>query len=241
MDDSAFTPFFRRFTDEKARDLADTKRLYARVKQAHISSRFGRADALERFGSEIFERYGKYVPLELASAFAKCADAILMLETPMFQLPEESFRHLSLKQAVDLRHFLRAKEHFHAHEDQVATLLSDCLYVMLSSIGEELPDADAPSPFTIPLVFCIPDTRASITKIIGECWKQQYSDAGLFTQIARTLWLNVCEASGIANPDDPRKPLKVPSKDDASLQVIVERYFGGTPFRDLLMTPVPLR
>jgi hypothetical protein len=123
MDDftpSVFTPFFRRFTDERARDLDDTKRLYEHVRALHRASRWSAPDADIELGADI---YAACPPLSepLAPIFIRAIAAILNLEKPIFQCPEIDFSraHFSLKEMVDLRHFLRAKEYFHAHEEKV--------------------------------------------------------------------------------------------------------------------------
>ena len=45
---SPFTPFLRRFTDERARDLSDTIALYNEVRSAYHASAWAREDAIER-------------------------------------------------------------------------------------------------------------------------------------------------------------------------------------------------
>ena len=48
---SVFTPFLRRFTDEIARDLTDTRALYNDVRAAHLASPFSQPDILGRIPS----------------------------------------------------------------------------------------------------------------------------------------------------------------------------------------------
>ena len=93
-----------------------------------------------------------------------------------------------------------------------------------------LPETFDPSPFTIPLVFALPEPKRVLGNLIGELWQQKYIDAGLFVEVARTMYFNLCRVSGITDPNDPKKPFKMPPDNDAPLQQIVEDYLKGTPF-----------
>ena len=245
MDDlkpSAFTPFLRRFTDERARDLQDTQQLYARVRSRHRASQYGAQDAAIAFGSSIYDEC-PYLSEPLQPIVAHAIHDILKLETPIFECPEIDFgkAHLSLKESVDLRHFLRAKEYFHANEEKVAYLLKDALTRIFGVLASKLPETFDPSPFTIPLVFALPEPKGFIGDLIGELWQQKYIDAGLFVEVARAMYFNLCRVSGIADPNDPKKPFKMPSDNDAPLEQIVEDYLKGTPFYDFFLAPIPLK
>lgn len=235
---SAFTPFSRRFTDEKARDLGDTKRLYRRICDLHAASPYH--DPVS-FGGDIYGRFNEQLSQPLTKPFCRVIDGLLRLETPIWHLPEPRFNHLSLKEAVDLRHFLRAKEYFHTHEEKVASLLQDALALIFGTLADYLPQAFAPSPFEIPLIYTLPDPKDWLDRTFTELCQQQYIDTGLFVEVARRVYLNLCSVSEIADPTDPKKPLKLPSKQEGSLQDIVEATFKGTPFYDFFLWPVPLK
>ena len=239
---SVFTPFLRRFTDERARDLEDTRALYDRVRALHQRSEYSVPGADVDLGVEICEHCNVQSEA-LAPLVATAINALLKLETPIFQCPAIDLRtaHLSLKESVDLRRFLRAKEYFHAHERKTVNLLGNALSLIFGSISDRLPETFAPSPFTIPLVYSLPDPRMEIHKTIGELVQQKYLDAGLFTEVGHTLYLNVCRVSGIADPSAPKKPLKMPSENDAPFQEIVESYLRGTPLLDFFLAPIPLK
>lgn len=245
MDDfkpSAFTPFLRRFTDERARDLSDTQALYARVRALHRDSVYAREKTRTIFGGNIYETLSD-VSEPLVPVFAHAIDALLRLERPIFECPNIDLdrAHLSLKESVDLRHFLRAKEYFYAHEDRVINLLGNGLSLIFGALADMLPQTFDPSPFTIPLIYSLPEPKKFLDNLIGELWKQHYVDAGLFVEVSRAIHLNLCRVSGIADPYEPKKPFHMPSDSDASLHEIVEDYFQGTPFYDFFLAPVPLR
>ncbi len=247
MDDfkpSAFTPFFRRFTDERARDLDDTKALYARVRARHRASIYGRDDIRTVFGGNIYATCSG-VSEPLVPVFARAIDALLSLERPIFECPDIDLdrAHLSLKESVDLRHFLRAKEYFHAHENKVIDLLGNGVSLIFSTLADMLPQTFDPSPFTIPLVYSLPEPKKFLDNLIGELYEQKYVDAGLFVEVSRTIYMNLCAASGIADPyeREQSKPFVKPSGDGAPLHEIVETYFKGTPFYDFFLAPTPLK
>src|ERR1700722_14411929 len=84
---SVFTPFLRRFTDERTRDLSDTKSLYASVRSAASASEFAQPDAREKVGGVLWHAVGKNVPESLVTPFCITIDAILQLEHVMFDMP----------------------------------------------------------------------------------------------------------------------------------------------------------
>lgn len=236
---SAFTPFFRRFTDEKARDLDDTMQLYARVARLHAASKYR---DLEVFGREIFDEFSHMLSDPLADPFGRALDGLLRLETPIFALPKPVFNHLSLQESVDLRHFLRAKEYFHTHEDEVATRLKDGLALVFSALASDLPETFAPSPFEIPLIYTLSDPKGWMDRICGELWMQKYIDAGLFVEAARNIYFNLCRITGIDPYDsNNKKPLKSPSEQTGALHEIADATFKNTPFHDLFLAPIPLK
>jgi hypothetical protein len=244
MDDfkpSAFTPFFRRFTDEKARDLDETKALYARVKQLHLASTYKDFEGRIAIGTDVYVQFRDQVPQAILPIFTQCMDEILQMESPIFQLPQENFAHLSLKEATTLRRFLRAKEYFHQHEAKVLPILQDGLALIFCALAGMLPQTFDPSPFTIPLVYALPDPKTFMDQLMGELNKDRYKDAGLFVDLFNQLWFNACEVSGIADPYEPKKPIKLPSTSDLRLDEAVEAYFKGTPFYDFFLAPIPLK
>ncbi len=247
MDDfkpSVFTPFARRFTDERARDLSDTKELYARVRAMHLRSRYAdERQANIELGGQIYGAVMDRLSEPVLPHFSQLIDRMLRSEKTIFEFPTIDLdrTHLSLKEQVDLRHFLRAKEYFHAHEERVISLLVHCLSQIGDRLADELPLAFEPSPFTIPLVYLLPEPKLLMDNLYGELWQQSYVDNGLFVDVAQRLYFNICEVSGIADPHEPKKPFRKPSQNDAPLHDIVEQYLKGTPFHDFFLAPVPLQ
>ncbi len=240
---SVYTPFLRRFTDERARDLDDTKALYEGVRARHLASRYSDENTIYEIGGDICRPFIDALHPPLDDALCVAVYELLALETAIFACPKLDFsvEHLSLKEQVDLGRYLRANEHFLAHEDRVLALLKEGPTLIFGSIAERLPQTSDPSPFTIPLIYTLPEPKKFIEQLYGALWKQSYVDNGLFVEVSRRMYLNLCAVSDIANPEEPKRPFKTATKNDAPLNEIVEGYLQGTPFFDLFMAPVPLR
>lgn len=243
---SPFVPFVRRFTDERARDLAETRALYDEVQTTWRTSVWAKDDAIARVNAYIAEQVSEAVrlpsSLAVAEALDRCQMALLALEDAIFAAPtiEWDIAMLSLKQQVDLNRFLRAKQHFLTNEDRVSSLLVMALGNVVGGIIDALPSLDGTSPFTVPLVAVLSDPADIVGRIIGTLIKEELLDAGLFANLHERLYLNVCAASGISPGDDKsRKPLVMPHQSDLPPSKMLDTYLAGTPFLALFQTPVP--
>jgi len=237
---SVFTPFLRTFANERARDDGETRKLYERVRSLHLHSVYGKADAITEVGANIYQSCSDLSDA-VRKPVARALDAVLRTEQHIFRFPQIDLNGLSLKEAVELRRFLRAKEHFHTHEAKVIEVLERGLGLIFSVLTEMLPEADSTSPFTIPLVLSLPEPKRFIGQLIVELWKPHYVDAGVFIELAHPVYLNLCKVSGIIDPHDPHRPFVMPPDFEGTVQETVEAYLKGTPFYDLFMAPVPLR
>jgi hypothetical protein len=240
---SVFTPFLRRFTDEKARDVAETRALYKDVTARHRASKWSREDIIEDFAEVLFADIQVPVPEVLGVPVFELLVELLKLEKPIFSTPpnDPDLGALSLKGLVDLRRFLRAQEHFLDHEDATIDTLAGELLGILDGVMGELPTLDSPSPFTIPLICVLPNPQLIVEKIGGTLLHEKALDLGLFAEINEQRELNLCEAYGIVPGAEIRKVLKPISEMDWSPQEAVKAVMKRTPFHDFLMTPVPLK
>jgi hypothetical protein len=245
---SPFTPFLRRFTDERARDLSETIALYNEVHTAHRASIWSQEDAIERVNGFVVEWIGKVVDLPeppvILQALDRCQKAVLALETTIFTFPEINWdiAVLSLKEQVDLRRFLRAQQHFLANDDRVSDLLTTALGNVFGGLISELPvipeNTDDPT-LTVPLVTLMRDPGGTVDKIIGTLLKEELVNAGLFTTLQERLYENTCIASGVLPDKEQRKPFITADESELPPIELVETYLKGTPFVDLLLAPVP--
>ena len=244
---SPFTPFLRRFTDERARELSDTMALYNEVRAAHLASPWANQQAIDNINAFLAEKVTEAVGdlpscQPLLQRLDQCQTAVLGLETTIFDFPEVDFdKPLSLKQQVDLRRFLRAKQFFLEHNEKVADLLAEVLITIFSGIVKVLPAMDdAGAGFSIPLVSLLPDPHDLIDRLIGTFLKPNLQEVGLFTTLQQQFYENVCAASGLLPDVEHKKPYKTAADaTDLSATELIESYLHGTPFHDLFMTPVP--
>ena len=234
---SVYTPFFRRFTDERARDSKETRELYESVRARYVSSPYAKEDAVKDFVLSIAHE----LETPLLLPFCVAMDGVLRLEDSIFGFPEVNLDHLSLKEQVDLNRLLRAKDYFFAHEDRVLKSLLNALKLVFSYIAGQLPRTLAPSPFVIPLAYALPDPKKLIDELLGALWKDEYVKNGLFVNLTRRLHFNLCEVSGIPDPFDVKKPFVLASKQSAPLSTIVHDYLKETPFESFFEEPIPLQ
>lgn len=237
MPASVFTPFFRRFADEKSLELKETEDLYQRVAAQHRP--YADDDALYKLAHRLLGEIEEAIPDDLREAFFVTICLLLSCEEAIFTLPE--FRpSLSLKEMVELRDALRRKEHFHLNHDRVLGLLKAGILGVLEPVAEVLPKTETPSPFTIPLAYALPEPKRLIDNIYSVFWRDEYRETA-FVEVSRRLHYNLCSASGIADPHNPRKPFIMPSKHAGTLSETVEAYLSATPFEELFEASVPLQ
>lgn len=246
---SPFTPFIRRFTDERARDLSETIELYDEVRAAHVDSVWAHPDAVARVNTLIAERVGETVDLRASStllnALDRCQQELLSLETTIFSFPEIELETgvLSLKEHVDLRRYLRAKQHFLANDERVGELLIATLAGLFREVIPLLPklgDTTDEAPLTVPIACLLRDPGGLIARLIATICQRELAEAGLFSTLQQQLYLNVCRASDVSPEDErPRKPLVEADKSDLAPVELVETYLRDTPFVDLFLFAVP--
>lgn len=237
---SAFTPFFRRFGDERVRDAEDLRALYARVegqfRKSHFSADGAEAEFAANLSSQIEDRLPESCRTNAATALA----AIAALEPHIFRMPQARFDFLNLKEETDLRHFLRRKEYFHEHEARVEEALGESLITVFRWIGSLVPQTEAPSPFSIPLICALPDAGMVIDNLYAEFSNETNRNAGIFVSLFERLWVNACEASGL-DPHNPKRHPKLAAESDLPPQELAQAYLKGTPLLDFFLAPVPLR
>jgi len=245
---SVFTPFLRRFTDERARDLSDTIALYNKVRRTHRASSWAKPDALEGVSNFVVESIGAKVTLPTAPALLaaaeQCLQHLLALETTIFSGPEIDWSRavLSLPEQVDLRRFLRSQQHFLANHERVSDLLTTALGNVMGGIIMSLPalpeDAGA-AAFTVPLITLVPDPGDVVDRIIGTVTKQHLQEAGLFTTVNRRIYENICVVSGFVPDEEHRKPFITADVSELPAVELVEAYLKDTPFQQIFQTQIP--
>jgi len=231
------------FGTEHSRETRETIELYSRVFQLHAKSEIGQGaagpfDMAFSFCSSFIER----VPTPLTADFLAAVRDIVALEERMFVLPQVAdFDRLSMKEAVDLRTFLRSKEWFHLNEPKVLDLLHRAIHTVFGTIAEAIPDVSEQSLFTIPVIYTVQEPRDLVDEVSAIVNKDACIDAGLFARIRERVCNNYCAVSDIRPDMMSTKTIKRATKNNAPLNEIVKSYLGGTPFADFFMSPVPLK
>lgn len=245
---SVYTPFLRRFTDERALDLADTLALFDKVSAAHKASVWSKPHAIKGVNALIAESIAEAFELPqsqtLLHALDTCQKAVLANEVTIFSAPESRWNiaSLSLREQVDLRRFLRAQQHFLANDDKVSELLANALRNVFGGIVSGLPSVaneKSDSAFTVPLVSLLRDPGDMVDRIIGTICKDELAEAGLFADLQQQFYENVRRASGVLPGQETRKPLITADESKLSPSDLIETYLHGTPFLELFRTPVP--
>jgi hypothetical protein len=241
--ESPYTPFLRRFTDERARDAADTNTLYKRVVSAFRASAWAQEGIIERISDNLADQIGNVVEAphsaEICQALDKYQREMLECETTIFGEPRVDFsRPLSLTEETDLKRHLRAQEYFLAHQDRIAKLLATTIGTISTEIIRSVPSI-ADSFFTVPLIAVLRNGGELIDQIIALLCEQELREAGLFTSIRDRLAHNVFAYSGVPMDGKSTKPLIRASDADLAPDKLVDVYLGGTPLHEFFLTPVP--
>jgi hypothetical protein len=168
---NVFTPFLRRFTDERATDLAATHALYREVQIAHAHSSSSKPGAIGNLAGAIVDRVLDLADIPdydpLTEAFDTCQTAIFEQQSVLFDFPDLP-DYLSMKEKVDLRRFLRAKQHFFANEERVLALFSETMVNVFGGLGREIATLNFnPSSATVPLYVLLPQVNEIVDRIIG--------------------------------------------------------------------------
>jgi hypothetical protein len=236
-----FTPFSRRFTDERAYNFTQVKAFYTRVRSAHRLSRWGKPDAIANTHGTIAERLAEVIELPtytpLCEALDSCIEELLTLETQIFApVTVNLSTPLPPKNQVELNRQLRAQEHFLANQEQVADLLINAVGNVAATVIHSLPPL-ADSPLSIPLISLVPNPREFVSGLIDIFAGQELADAGLCSSIRDRLYENACTFSGIPTDGSAKKPVIWPEKSDLNARDVVDTYLAGTPLHSLLLTP----
>jgi hypothetical protein len=245
---TVYTPFLRRFTDEKAHDIAETIALYHEVRGAFRASVWSSTDIADRIHNHCVEIIGEIATLPTSPpvlhALDRCQKAVIEEESAIVSFPEIDWSraHLSMVEQTDLNRFLRAKQYFLANEDKVFERLATAVCNVFGGIVGELPQTsedDTEPAFAVPLINALKDPNGTVDKIIGTLFSAELIDVGLFTAIQDRVYENTCKHSRVPPYEKSNKPLITAGEAKLAPEELVETYLAGTPFHDLLLTPFP--
>lgn len=234
---STYSPFFRRvFGNERSKEVREAEEHYALIKAHHDAYDETPTSFVEVIQSAFLED----IPDQVVPLFREAALRLAMSEEHIWNLPEPHFDRMTMAEFVEFRNVLHAKHYFFANKDELTDLLFNGIGWTLGGIGRELPTMERPSPFTIPLIYALPDAGELIDKLFNTF--RDGFQRGLFRDVMDRLYRNFCEASG-RDPNDENSKKPIISAADSTLppRELAQAYLGGTPFFDIFMFPVPLK
>lgn len=234
---TAYTPLLRRlFGNERSRELQEVEALYEWVKRRQQEF----TDTPEDLANLVSYSVEEDVDRKLPKPLRKALDLLASEDRHIWELAPPRFDRMTMKELVEYRQLLYTKQRFFQNQKDLEEIQYRALVDTMSGILEALPTLESPSPFTIPLIYALENPRETVACIRGtlnKAWQH-----GFFEETCPQLWVNVCRASG-RDPDDQqsRRPILDADESTLPLDELVNTYFKGTAFRELLLSPVPLK
>jgi hypothetical protein len=233
---STYTPFLRRFTNERKREFDETRAVYDWVK--HHQDRF--TETIDSVCAPIYRRFYEY-PEPVAVELAMAARELLEHERYLWELPPPEFERMSMTEFVEYRNFLHTKQYFFMNQQPVLSLLQDTIADTFAAVADELPELEGPSPFTIPLANAIPAPKQLIERTYRTFLSQKFAEKGLFVDLSNQLIENLYEANGRSVSDGSTKPLRHSGDSALPVDQAVGTFLGRTPLAGIFAAPVPLK
>lgn len=241
---NVFTPFLRRFTDERAQDVYYTSRLQKEVLERWQASVWSKPQARLLLAKLCFDRLEEVRPIQmhLQKPFKDAITDILDRETPIFDTPglKRPIESLPLQERVGFRRALRSQQYFLANEERVADLLVDGIVATLSVIVLSLPEiAGANSATTVSLFDVLGDQAPDmVERIVSSVVADEFLQTGLFFSLQQRLYLNLCRVNN-AEPFADHGQLKNASELKLPPREVVEALLVGTPYAELFQIRLP--
>ena len=237
------TPFGRRFTNEHARSLEETRAIYNAVAQQFLASIWSRPDAIERTSRAALDFIREGVDLPdcpaLIDALNACQQELLSLETQIFAPIEVDLSQpITLRAHMELNTLLRERQFFFEHEDEACDLLLAAFQETAQVLGDALPTTTQ-SGLAIPVIAAISRAADVIEALIFVYLKTPHFSAHLFGAVTDILYRNLCKVSQVPTDSEPKKPLIYPTAAEMRPNNLAEAYLGGTPLQALLSAPFP--
>jgi hypothetical protein len=233
---STYVPLTRRFTNEQAQELSDTRALYAR-----LAARGEDVEATAHaVGWRIYNQPWICEPLRpgIRHIIVELIDDEAYLEP----VQPADLDRMDMRRFVEYRNHLYRKEHYFQNEAAMQDALITAITALNRAIMNAAPPLQGPSPFSVPLVYALHDPKNLIDDLYTICAQPNCFGNGILRPLTRQLYRNLCEASG-RDPEDEhnKKPYKFAEFSPLPLDQIVDVYLKDTVFHALFVTPVPLK
>ena len=240
---SPFRPFLRRFSNERAHDLAETKALYEKVCAAYRATEWANPEITGKLSdfiaTAVLETVKPITYQALAEALDRCQRELLALEAILFEAPNIDFsKPISAKEQLDINHNLRSRENLFAREEEVTRHMIDVIGSFTAELIAALPPIDD-ALFRVPLISLVKNPLELLDRLIGVFFDEETIKLGLFRKLENTICDNIYSFSGITDPETSKKPVVWPSESELSTEDAVNTYLSGTPLQSLLLTACP--
>lgn len=250
---SVFTPFARRFGDERGRELEETRQAWAQADALWQRSPLGSTtlgDRVMAFMEGITDWHGRRPAKAILLALWDVVEAIFRAENvgpiePVWQAIESD-----VQVAINFRNVLARRRRYaadfaHTHGIITAQLAEACRHVF-----DALPEScfanwpEDGSAFEVPLIELVDEPAALIEQLVIFPYTDETIPRELFLELREAYTRNLLVASGFppdTNPHEVNHKLIMPTRQrDKTAAELVDMYLAGTPFAHLLELAVPL-
>jgi hypothetical protein len=239
----------------------ETSTLIAEVeelrKQSEIATAVDQLSLISAIIEDVGEKHDATLGMRIGAPIVRIVKTLMSLEQFAYEPPTSAeIERMSLSAKVELRKQLRETKRMLEPSDQYVLKWAGAVVGLLTLMYNRFPpqafvDPDENGNFeemsvlapSAPLYTYIDDLPKLVYEIPAWLDEQRCKDGGLFADIVAVLRRRICLASGI-DPDNPNQSKRYILADDkkgCTDEELVELYLGGTPFFDLLMTPIPLQ
>lgn len=240
-----------------AREIRDTKELYARVSAAYASHPLAAEDDRHRFiGDILFEvcsgSDGWPLP-QLVDATGRLIEELLLAEG-LAHLPQvTAVGTLTMDEGVTLRGQLWRLNRFLTDWDRLSTIWRGKVIALVSGVLGALPrslftelsadqDNSKPMFLTVPLIDLCGEAAKIIEHTMATFFDKDIIDAHLFEGVRERFERNLCDVSGIPyeRRRDSGKSVVTPTgSEGVSIYELAATYLKATPLAAFFTTPVP--
>lgn len=250
---SVFSPFARRFGDERAREREETRWAWQQADALWRASPLGMTtlgDRVMAFMDGITTWNGRRPAAPIMLALWDVVEAIFRAENvgpiePIWQAIESD-----ALVAVNFRNLLARRRRYAADFQRTHGLVTAQLAEACRHVFDALPEScfgewpDDGSAFEVPLIELVDDPAALIERLVIFPYTDETMARELFLELRERYTTNLLVASGFppdTNPHEVTQKLIVPTRQrDKTPAELVDMYLAGTPFAKVLELPVPL-
>lgn len=250
--------FFRSQPDPSQETFSLIEEVETLRRQSCLPTKQAILDVVTHVMGEIGEKQDATLGMRIGMPVARLIRMLMEKEPFTFEAPtRQAIDNMSLSAGVELRKQLRETKRMLVNEDYFVNKWASAVGSVLEGIYAEFPpqafvDPDKDGNFeeysvlapSAPLYMFVRDVPLMVKNTMGFFFNHGIPEDGLFEWLRDQFLIRACLASGI-QPEDRYTTHKAfvlaDEKRGCTDEELIELYLGGTPFRDLLMLPIPLQ